>query len=70
MSKEEEETIFDKLKTGFLTGLGSAIGLTVGFALVSTLLINVIRLGGGLPLVGSFFASIVSATQASLETRK
>lgn len=66
----KRKTNLEKVKDGFFRGLGTALGLTVGFALVSTIIINIIKVGGGLPLVGSFFASIVTETQNSLQIRR
>jgi hypothetical protein len=66
----KRKTNLEKVKDGFFRGLGTALGLTVGFALVSTIIINIIKVGGGLPVVGSFFASIVTETQNSLQFRR
>lgn len=69
MKKGRLTLIWGHIKQGFLTGLGWSLGVTVGFAIVSTIIINVVRAGGGLPLIGNFFASIVEVTQGSLEIR-
>lgn len=68
MTKEVHK-LLHKVKDGFFTGLGWSVGVTIGFAIVSTIIINVIRAGGGLPLIGHFFASIVEVTQDALIIR-
>jgi len=56
-------------KRGFYSGVGWAFGATLGFALVSTILVIILRQLGGIPLIGSFFANIVEATLKQLSTR-
>ena len=57
------------LKRGVVRGMGWAFGATIGFAIVSTVLVFVLRQAGGLPLVGSFIATIVDATLDQLIQR-
>lgn len=57
------------LKRGIVRGMGWAFGATIGFAIVSTVLVFVLRKAGGLPLVGSFIATIVDATIDQLVNR-
>lgn len=57
------------LKRGVIRGMGWAFGATIGFAIVSTVLIFVLRQAGGLPLVGGFIATIVDATLDQLINR-
>lgn len=52
-----------------MRGAGWALGATIGFVIVSTILVFVLRQAGGLPLVGSFIASIVDATLEQLVKR-
>lgn len=66
MEKSKKVSYFKK---GIITGIGSAIGLTIGFALVSTLLAFFLKSIGGVPLVGGWIADIVESTQESLVTR-
>ena len=40
------------LKEGFFAGIGWAFGVTIGFVLISTLIVLLLRYIGGLPLVG------------------
>jgi hypothetical protein len=54
---------------GFVQGMGWAFGVTVGFVLVSTVLILILRNLGGLPVVGDWIASIVEATLSQLAKR-
>ena len=56
-------------KRGIVAGIGWAVGVTIGFALVSALLILITRALGGLPSLGDFFASVVESTQESLLKR-
>ncbi len=56
-------------KKGFVRGLGWAFGVTVGFVIISTILLVVLRKLGGLPLVGGWIASVVEATQEQLLKR-
>lgn len=60
---------FDLFKDGFFRGIGWAFGVTVGFVLVSTILVVLLRSLGGLPLIGDFIASIVESTNESLLQR-
>lgn len=57
------------LKEGFFAGVGWAFGVTVGFVLISTIVVFVLRQLGGLPLVGVWIASIVEETQSQLLRR-
>jgi hypothetical protein len=57
------------LKEGFFAGLGWAFGVTIGFVILSTLLVIFLKFLGGLPLVGSGIASVVEATQQQLIKR-
>jgi hypothetical protein len=60
---------FQEFKKGFFQGIGWAFGVTVGFVLVSTILILILQSLGGLPLIGKWIASIVEATQLQLLKR-
>jgi hypothetical protein len=60
---------FRLLKKGIVRGIGWAFGATLGFAIVSTVLVFVLRQAGGLPLVGGFIATIVDATLDQLIQR-
>ena len=60
---------FEKFKDGLLRGIGWAFGVTIGFALISTILVATLGPLGGIPLIGDKIADIVQATQISLEKR-
>jgi hypothetical protein len=60
---------FEDFKEGFMQGLGWSFGVTIGFVLVSTILVLVLNMLGGVPLIGNGIASIVQATQISLIKR-
>lgn len=62
--------ILNYLNEGLWKGIGWSLGVTVGFALVSSLIIFAFSRAGGLPVVGGFFANIVNATQTSLNKNK
>lgn len=64
--KSKNRSLF---RAGFVSGLGWAFGVTIGFVAVSTILIIVLRSAGGLPVVGGVIADIVSATQEQLLKR-
>lgn len=57
------------LKEGFFAGLGWAFGVTIGFVILSTLLVIFLKFLGGLPLIGGWIANIVEATQEQLLRR-
>jgi len=57
---------FDIFKKGFVGGIGWSLGVTVGFFLISTVLVYLLGSLGGLPLVGEWIASLVKATQGAL----
>ncbi len=56
-------------KDGFVHGLGWSFGVTIGFVLVSTLLVFALQTLGGLPFLGDRIAEIVHATEDSLSKR-
>jgi hypothetical protein len=62
-------SVIELLKRGFFSGIGWAFGATVGFVIISTILIYLLGKAGGLPLVGNFLASIVQSTLEQLATR-
>ena len=57
------------LLRGIFAGVGWALGVTIGFALISTILVLITKSLGGLPSIGDFFASVVDSTQESLLKR-
>ena len=61
--------IFEQLKDGFFRGIGWAVGVSLGFAFVSTVLLFVLSRIDTLPVIGNFVASVVEATVKSLAVR-
>jgi hypothetical protein len=57
------------LREGFFAGIGWAFGVTIGFVLISTLIVFVLRNLGGLPLIGAWLADIVEETQSQILRR-
>lgn len=53
----------------FIGGIATALGLTVGIALVSYFLSFIVSSLGGLPLVDNFLANIVNLTIDSLSRK-
>ncbi|HJX01726.1 MAG TPA: DUF5665 domain-containing protein [Candidatus Humimicrobiaceae bacterium] len=60
---------FQEFKKGFFQGLGWSFGVTIGFVLLSMILILILQSLGGLPLIGKWIASVVEATQLQLMGR-
>jgi hypothetical protein len=56
-------------KEGVIRGIGWAFGVTIGFVIISTILVLVLRSLGGLPVIGGWVASIVEATLSQLARR-
>lgn len=62
-------TYNELLKEGFFAGIGWAFGVTVGFVIISTLIVFILRYMGGLPLIGTWIADIVEETENQLLRR-
>ena len=56
-------------KEGMVAGIGWAIGVTIGFVIISTILVFVLQQLGGLPIIGTWIAPIVEETQSQLLKR-
>ena len=65
--KEKYLPIFLKSIVG---GIGWAIGATLGFALLISVLGFILGKLGGLPLMGNWFANLIEVTNKALEARK
>lgn len=63
------EEITKLIRNGFWSGIGWATGVTIGFALVSTIIVLVFNRLGGLPIIGGFVAEIVQETTLQLSNR-
>lgn len=57
------------IKRGFYSGVGWAFGVTVGFVIVSSVLVILLGQVGGIPLIGGWIAGIVDATLNQLSQR-
>ncbi len=66
-SKEKYLIIFLK---NFIGGIGWALGVTLGFALLIYVLGFTLGKLGGLPLIGDWLARLIEAANQALETRK
>jgi putative flippase GtrA len=66
-------TVYQSYKKTFkysiVGGIGWAIGVTLGLAFVSSVVVGSLSAAGGLPLIGSFIANIVEATNEALGSR-
>lgn len=69
MNLVKEKASFQLFKDGLIRGIGWAFGVTIGFVIISTILVYVLRALGGLPVIGNWIATIVEATQESLLKR-
>ena len=56
-------------RRGLIAGIGWTFGATLGFVIVSTIVIAIFRSLGGLPVIGSFIANIVEETQTQMIRR-
>lgn len=65
----QDVPIKELLKRGFFSGIGWAAGVTVGFAIISTVLIIILRQIVSIPLIGSWIATIVQVTLEQLAER-
>ncbi|KKU63860.1 MAG: hypothetical protein UX87_C0016G0021 [Candidatus Amesbacteria bacterium GW2011_GWA1_47_16] len=69
MDGPKPESWFHKIKDGFVRGLGWSFGVTIGFVIISSVLVTALQAMGGLPLIGAWIASVVETTQAELIKR-
>ncbi|OGM32856.1 hypothetical protein A2803_05995 [Candidatus Woesebacteria bacterium RIFCSPHIGHO2_01_FULL_44_21] len=66
MTKKE---LAEHAKKGILGGIFWSIGVTIGFAVVSTFAIAFLSQVDTVPIIGNFMADVVEQTQRSLESR-
>ena len=69
LSPEKHSSYKKLFKDGIVSGIGWAFGVTIGFVIISTALVLFLEKLGGLPVIGSWIASIVDATQTQLTKR-
>lgn len=68
--KQAGDTAYRKLfQQGIVAGIGWAIGVTIGFVLISSVFVFLLNLVGGVPVLGEWTADIVEATLDQLEKR-
>lgn len=56
-------------KRGLYSGIGWAFGATLGFAIISTILVFILSRIGAIPILGGWIARIVEATLQQLSVR-
>jgi hypothetical protein len=56
-------------KRGFYSGIGWALGATIGFAIISTILVFILNRIGATPILGGWIARIVESTLQQLSVR-
>ncbi len=66
VEKHEKKEMFLK---GVIAGMGWALGVTIGFLIVSIVLAFLLKNAGGLPLVGDWIANVVESTIEQLSKR-
>ncbi|QQS39564.1 hypothetical protein IPM62_03045 [Candidatus Woesebacteria bacterium] len=59
----------DLFRQGIFAGIGWALGVTIGFVMISMVLVFVVRSLGGMPIIGNWIALIVEETQKQLSVR-
>lgn len=66
----KQESSWQIIKNGFIQGTGWALGATFGLGLVLFIISYIVRLLGGLPVIGQLLAAIVDLTQKALEVKQ
>jgi len=66
IENNDKKTMFLR---GIVAGVGWAFGVTVGFVIISTILVFLLNNAGGLPLIGDWIASVVESTIEQLSKR-
>jgi len=54
----------------FIAGVGWSFGASLGVVIIVGILTWILSLLGGLPVVGEFFAKLITTTQKALELRE
>ena len=65
-TEDSKSKIFFK---SFIGGIGWAAGATFGFAVLLTVVSFLMRMLGGMPLVGDFFAGLIEATNQAMRAK-
>lgn len=66
---EISDSFWPIFKHSIIAGIGWAFGVTIGFVMVSTVIVFGLRQLGGLPLIGNWIADVVETTQSQLYSR-
>ena len=66
---DPKKPTFQLIKDGFFQGLGWSFGATVGFVIISSILVTLLQAAGGLPVIGNWIADVVETTQTELIKR-
>lgn len=61
--------IVDIAKDGLISGIFWSFGVTIGFVIISTVVVAVLSRFDTLPVIGNFVANIVEQTQYTLQNR-
>lgn len=56
-------------KENILSGIFWSFGVTIGFVIISTIVVAILSRLDTLPIIGNFIASIVKQTQYTLQNR-
>ena len=56
-------------KEGIVKGIFWSIGVTIGFAIVSTFIVAILSQVDTVPVIGNFVAQVVTQTEKSLGSR-
>lgn len=59
----------EQAKKGLVGGVFWSIGVSLGFAIVSAIIIGVLSNVDTVPIIGSFVADVVEQTQRNLESK-
>lgn len=69
INSSDNISYFKTFKRSIIGGIGWAIGVTFGFALISILIVGLFDKAGGVPLVGNWIAQVVDETLQNLQNR-
>ncbi len=70
MKVDPKDSYLSVFLKNFVGGIGWVAGITIGFALLISLVSYLLSQAGGLPLIGDWFARIVEVTNQALEAKK
>jgi len=70
MKVNPKDSYFSVFFKNFVGGIGWVAGITIGFAILISLLGVFLNRLGGLPMIGNWFARLIEITNQALETKK